>query len=557
MNQVCGLELHSKRMWDWASTRRAVDFMVEAGMNALIFHQVDIIDHLVLSEGTASRSRWSMLARMQSNNIAYINQVIKLVHSKNIKFFLEVKEPWYPEELLYVHPELINSKGQVCPSNPFWFEFSKTKIKKLLDVIPDIDGIIESSCTAETKVSLVPDLSLNYCTCERCRETDLSEWNKNVILSLYEPLKEKGKQLIIRDFTKSPENQDALLNATGIPKDVIICLKNTPHDWHPTFPNNPRIGEGEYDQWIEFDTWGQFWGLGIFPCILLNDFRERLEYARDKKVKGYICRVDWEGISEGWVLDSVNLINLYGLAKLGEDLDCKFDDIFRNSLKLLDQSAIPFLGKSVKVENPTELTTVSNLLLKTWPIIEGSLHIKGHLFQGSSVVLDSFEGTRHMRIKNHNLTRWAPDRQDPLKNLNSEGLKELLSEKEEALHEVRTIVKALRENKLNLNRELNTSLLSLFEAFEIYIEGFCYSGKAYILTEYALSAGDTEDKENAIRSINLLEDYGRKLEEKTTRYLYEPQSHVISLLLDPQRISRLHESLLNTLNSLKPLAKGD
>lgn len=549
MNQVCGLELHSKRMWDWTSIKRAVDFMVEAGMNALIFHQIDIIDNLILPEGAAASSRWSMLARMQANNRAYIKQVIKLVHSKNITFFLEIKEPWYPEELFYVHPELINSKGQVCPSNPFWFEFVKTKIKRLLDVIPDIDGIIESSCTAETKISLAHDLSLNYCTCERCRETDLSEWNKNVILSLYEPLKEKGKQLIVRDFTKSVENQNALLT-TGIPKDVIICLKNTPHDWHPTFPNNPRIGEvGEYDQWIEFDTWGQFWGLGIFPCILLNDFRERLKYAKGKKVKGYICRVDWEGMSEGWVLDSVNLINLYGLAKLGKDLDYKFDDIFRNSLKLLDQSDIPFLGKSVKVENPTELTAVSNLLLKTWPIIEGSLHIKGHIFQNSSRIFDSFEGARHMRIKNHTLTQWAPDRQDPLKNLNSESLKELLSEKEEALHEVKTIVEALRENKLNLNRRLNMSLLSLFEAFEIYIEGFYYSGKAYILTEYALSTGDTEDKENAIRSINLLEDYGRKLEDQTTKYLYEPQSHLISLLFDHQQISRFHESLLNTLNS--------
>ncbi len=45
-----GLEFHNNRMWKWASVEKALDFMEEFGMNALIFHQNDIIDQVVLPE---------------------------------------------------------------------------------------------------------------------------------------------------------------------------------------------------------------------------------------------------------------------------------------------------------------------------------------------------------------------------------------------------------------------------------------------------------------------------------------------------------------------------
>ena len=45
-----GLEIHSSRMWRWASVRNALDFMTRFGLNALIFHQNDLTDQLVVPE---------------------------------------------------------------------------------------------------------------------------------------------------------------------------------------------------------------------------------------------------------------------------------------------------------------------------------------------------------------------------------------------------------------------------------------------------------------------------------------------------------------------------
>ena len=569
MYQVRGLELHSSRMWSWDSVRRAVDFMVKAEMNALIFHEINIIDHLQPQAGGVSTSlsrsygiRYTYRHESSENNIAYINRVIELAHSNGIRFYFEVKEPSYPEELLRVHRELFSPEGQVCPTHPFWFEFLEKKIERLLETVPDFDGIIESACTAETKVSLMPlkeradkifpstDTPITYCTCERCRGTKLSEWNTNITMSLYRPLKKKGKQLVIRDFTYSPESQNAFLESVETPKDVIICLKNVPHDFYPTFPLNPRIGEvGDYDQWLEFDAWGQFFGLGVFPCILLDDMRDRLTHAqeRDNRVKGYICRADWELISEGWAMDSLNLINLYGLAKQGKEIDYRYDDIFEYVLSLLEKGSIPFLGKPIKVENRGELATIADLLLKTWPIIRGSLYIKDHVFQDNSLVLDSFELIRHMRTNLHPLPPWDPSRPDPLQNLDTSSLEDLIEEKARALREVRAIVGSLRQETLTLNIEINMSLLSLFEAFELYIEGFYHAGEAYLLTEYALLTKCAEDIKKACQSAESLPVHAAKLKKHVVKYLYEPQSHVISILLDPQRFSRLHDSLLDAL----------
>ena len=43
-----GLEIHSSRMWQQAAVDGALEVMTATGLNALVFHQNDLIDWLVL-----------------------------------------------------------------------------------------------------------------------------------------------------------------------------------------------------------------------------------------------------------------------------------------------------------------------------------------------------------------------------------------------------------------------------------------------------------------------------------------------------------------------------
>ncbi|MDI3530985.1 MAG: hypothetical protein PWP60_834 [Candidatus Atribacteria bacterium] len=552
-----GFEIHSNRIWDENSILRALDFMVEVGMDALVLHQVDIIDHLVFPEkyfGEPSivPGKWPkrplfVLWRNQRNHVPYMKWLIERAHSKGVKVFLEVKEPWYPEVLLYVHPELLGKGGEICPSNPFWFEFLRAKIEKLLEVIPDLDGIVESLSTVETKVSLFS----SNCECTRCQQVDVKEWYRNVISAVYEPLHKKGKELVVRDFAYLPEEHRALIEVIQeMPSDIALSLKNTPHDYYPTFPHNPHIGKVDNrEQIIEFDGWGQYFGLGIFPCVLLEDFRERIKYAFSRGASGYLCRVDWEGATGGWILDSLNLINLCGLASFAKDFESEhdFESIVGEALKILEnqKSTIPFLEATFFPKTSSELTELTSLLLKTWPIIEKSLYVKGFLFQHNSAFLASFEEARNIRTKVHPLTPWKPDQKDPFEEINRERADYIIAEKEEALNEVNEIASLLKSKRLQLSSRLNSSLLSLFEAFALYVEGFYLSAKAYTLTELTLA--DRKHETEALQAISALEEFIPRLKHQVSRYLWEPFFHNIYFLLDPEKVTQFGKSLLRAI----------
>ena len=45
-----GYEIHSSRMWQQAQVDMALEFMEKEGLNALIFHQNDLVDQLVFPE---------------------------------------------------------------------------------------------------------------------------------------------------------------------------------------------------------------------------------------------------------------------------------------------------------------------------------------------------------------------------------------------------------------------------------------------------------------------------------------------------------------------------
>ena len=111
------------------------------------------------------------------------------------------------------------------------------------------------------------------------------EWYRNVLKAMYNPIS-KAKSLIVRDFAYTSEQQNLMIEACeAVSEDIIIALKAQPHDYYPTFPNNPKIGNtGKLREYIEVDTWGQYFGMGIAPMSLVEDIKQRLEYSYKKRL---------------------------------------------------------------------------------------------------------------------------------------------------------------------------------------------------------------------------------------------------------------------------------
>ncbi|MFR9153924.1 MAG: hypothetical protein ACLVLD_31280, partial [Hungatella sp.] len=263
-------------MWQQAQVDLAMDFMVKHGMNALIFHQNDLVEQLVFPEAYFDNDtmwdNWPVRRQGVLYQRDYINQVIKKAQKLDIEFYLEIKELDVVDALFEIKPELRGADGTICPNHPFWTEFLKVKFTELFSVYPGIAGIIVSPGTRESAVSI----AANRCTCERCQNTPALDWYVNILRAMYEPIHKAGKSLIVRDFAYTAEQQSLMIQACeAISDEIIIALKAQPHDYYPTFPTNPEIGHtGNLREYIEFDTWGQYFGMGIAPMSLVEDIKE-------------------------------------------------------------------------------------------------------------------------------------------------------------------------------------------------------------------------------------------------------------------------------------------
>src|SRR5581483_7808660 len=143
----------------------------------------------------------------------------------------------------------------------------------------------------------------------------VESWYERLIMALYRPLAAHGKRLAVREFAYKPADHEVLLRAIdALPDDVIVCIKNTPHDFYPTFPDNPALGRLQRTQWVEYEVYGQFYGMGVVPCFLYEDIEKRLSHAADLGVTGVLLRVEWERINDWWALQTLNELNLVAAA---------------------------------------------------------------------------------------------------------------------------------------------------------------------------------------------------------------------------------------------------
>ena len=203
-----GLEIHCPSMWDFAQVLNALDFMEEYGLTSLIFHENELLDRVVFPEKYFSmKYMWERFGPRYSrtlNKRYYINNVIDECHKRGIKFIAEVKELYFDEWIIELHPEVINpDTGRLCPSHPFWWEYLEAKMDEFLKYIPDIDGVIVSPGTRESKLSIVA----NKCGCEACNNSNDAEWVGTLLKIMNDKLTAKDKFLVVRDFSFTADDQ--------------------------------------------------------------------------------------------------------------------------------------------------------------------------------------------------------------------------------------------------------------------------------------------------------------------------------------------------------------
>jgi hypothetical protein len=466
--------MHGAKIWRYDSLHEALDFAAAHDLTALVLHDNSIIHSTTLPKqyfDDSKRKGFAHVRRYLSTlycKQAYLRDLLKHAKRKGIEVWVEVKELEFPDEILERFPQLTKN-GVVCPTDPVWFEYLKYKTEEFFEFFPEIAGIILSPGSPESRAFLSAG---KKCTCETCQKTEFGDWCYQIIMSIYNAMAPYGKRLAVRDFVYTPEDHERLSGIISrTPADVILCMKITPRDFWPTFPTNPLIGRmKDRTQWIEYDTFGQFYGWGLCPSITVKDIKERFAFAKSQGVSGVMLRTEWEGVPIS-SFDTINKINLIAGAGLAKELDQDETTFVRSWLREKG-----FDGEAVDISGLTQF------LLRTWPIMKKSIYVDGFVFATSSQFPIDVNKAWYTMSFYHCLSTWDQSAAGRI-SLDDANLRRLLREKDEAYSEITELLQYLDNHDFGLAPPAYEELQRAFQFYERYVRGFGLVVKAALLAK--------------------------------------------------------------------------
>lgn len=567
--EIRALEIHSAYAWDFNWIMKCIKFAKNNNMNTLVLHRNDLVDLIVYPgkyfgcmEDQYSNifERYKEIFRVlykytptrrsgPYQRKAFLKRVLEEAKRANIDVYIENKELNFPEILLELNKDKgLMKDGTICPNEPFWMDFVTTKYKEFFEEFPDIAGIITAPATGESKVSI----SSNRCICDLCQSSSPQQWYNNLIRSMYNPIKDAGKKLIIRDFVFNAEEHKRIAEVMeNLPNDIGIALKNTPHDYYPTFPDNPRIGNvGHHDQWIEFDAWGQYFGWGIGPSIMIEDFRNRMQYARGKGASGVIFRTDWESLDSHSGFDTLNYINLFAGALLADNLETKNVIVYK---KWLEDKGYYHPGIT-KEQKRITAEWVDDILGQTWEVIRRTVFVDGCVFSDSSQLPVSLEHALWLAEEKNSLKEWDRTKSTVF-SAHEKNVQFNLSEKDEALERVQLLSEKVRIGNEGITKKFSDEFSEQFKIFEEYVKIFRIVTYSIILTHYLISRDHKIETDFSKHAPLILKNKLKqlKMSAEDFEHLYRTTSfpYRVYTLLDSERLTVLYDDLCKRLQAKK------
>jgi hypothetical protein len=566
--EIRAVELHDTfSIWTLEKIRKMVDFMVRNDMNTLIFHENNIVDKVVfpgsvygakpesINSYDIYKDIYKNIYDRSPSPFVFVDELVILrglmqtiieeATQVGIDVYLQTKELWFPE-LLYERKGLVKN-GAICPSEPYWWEeFLPEKYGELIHNFPNLAGIVTSTGTRESRASLAH----GKCRCEKCQSFNLNDWQRNIIMAIYKPLSQAGKKLVVRDFTYySNEQQGIREGLRNLPEDIIVSIKNTPQDFYPTFPDNPLLGQvGNHDQWIEYEVMGEYFGFGVAPCILLTDIKARIQHGLEKGAKGYTARVDWEALPNHSCFDTVNLLNLYGIAQLSKNPDMSIRDIYYMWLtqeRLIEENLNP--GQLRKC-----LDWVVDVFEATWPIMAKTPYINGYLFSTNSKHPSCIGHADFLAREHHGMQKWFPDKFEAF-TMTKSNVEKMLDEKDQAVAEIEELCQKVNAGNPGLKHEFYETLVGQFDIYRVYVKMFQLVGHSYVLIKYLQENGPNAELstgkplvatiQSTLTNLKAYEEYLKNYEIPVFKYPAE-------LLISAERVHYFREDAERVFESL-------
>ena len=246
--------------------------------------------------------------------------------------------------------------GTIDLDNPEFWEWFKDDYREMLDKAPDIQGIILTFIETGARVEQQHSEEM---------QTNQEKLAAAVNAVADVVIGERGLNLYARTFSYDEAEYDNIIGAIDLFErpEIRLMMKETPHDFFLTHPNDFFAGTIDRPTLMEFDAAGEFNGQGIiantWPQYMLDRWSDFLE--RDH-IMGYVARTDRYGDTR--MIDRPSEINLLALKRYYEDRTVDADQIYEEFIsEHYGEDAYPHVRAAF--ENAFDIVTASMYTLGT------------------------------------------------------------------------------------------------------------------------------------------------------------------------------------------------
>lgn len=270
-----------------------------------------------------------------------VNNLISKAHSAGIKEVVLWDHALYN---LKYYPEKYKTgpNGTIDLDNPEFWNWLKHDYREMLKLVHQADGLvltfIETGARAEKQHSVK-------------LKTGAEKLAAVVDAVASVVCDEQGKKLYIRTFAYTDAEYKNTIGCIEHIKSnkIILMMKETPHDFFLTHPNDRYAGTINRPTIIEFDAGNEFNGQGIiantWPEYILKRWSELINRPN---VIGYVARTD--RYNDTRLVGTPNEILLFALKRYSEDQKVTVEQIYDEFITTkYGEKAIPFLKPAFKL----------------------------------------------------------------------------------------------------------------------------------------------------------------------------------------------------------------
>lgn len=226
--------------------------------------------------------------------------------------------------------------GTIDLDNPAFWDWFRDDYRDMLNKVPEIQGLvltfIETGARAEDQYSLK-------------LKTNEEKIAAVVDAVAHVVINERHLKLYLRTFSYTQKEYGNVIAAIDHVKnpDVVLMMKETPHDFFLTHPNNPFVGKIARPTIVEFDCGNEFSGQGVIANTWPEYISRRWkDYLNRPHVIGYSARTDRYG--DTGMVGRPSEILLYTLKRLAQDSTLSTDSITVEFIgQRYGKKAIPFV----------------------------------------------------------------------------------------------------------------------------------------------------------------------------------------------------------------------